>query len=343
MSCPTGTFRTPRIRNVRAGKCLYSPADMMNWAISAKGWTAVDGIDGPAVCAVSVRAAARGQRPMVQAVVEAEHAGTSAIDALRQAVSGTEKGLPIVVTLPRERYRLRVMPEPMVPVREMTNSLRWALSSESDNPLEDFNLAWMRIPTEASMPARPKQVYTVQTPSPWLAERMVAWREGGLRPKVVDIRETALRNIAGALERPGEGLVLVTPERDGVGMVFTHGGSLFMDRFIEQPEAELRAADAAARLRLHERIAVQLLRSVDVVARSFPFMPISRVIVAPPAEPTGLFEFLSAQLPLAVEPLDLSQVFDLSRAAALAEQPQLQSRCLVALGATLRHAREATA
>jgi len=157
----------------------------------------------------------------------------------------------------------------------------------------------------------------------------------------VDIRETALRNIAGALERPGEGLALVSADAEGVGMVFTHQGSLYLDRYIEQPLAEVRAADAATRIRLHERIALQLMRSIDVIGRSYPFMPVTRVVVAPALEALGLLEFLTEHLPLTVEPLDLNQVFDLGKVPALAQSSALQARCLVPLGAALRSAKVA--
>jgi hypothetical protein len=42
-----------------------------------------------------------------------------------------------------------------------------------------------------------------------------------------------------------------------------------------------------------------------------------------------------------VEPLDLNQVFDLSKVPALAQSSALQARCLVPLGAALRSARVA--
>ena len=119
-------------------------------------------------------------------------------------------------------------------------------------------------------------------------------------------------------------------------MVFTHRGSLYFDRYVEQPIGEWRSAAPEARARLNERIVAEVLRSIDVVERNFPFMPVRRVVVAPAPEPVGLIEALAAQVPLPVEPLDLGRVFDLGGAAELAQAPALQSRCLVALGATLR-------
>ena len=315
----------------------------MEFAVNTNGWTVIDCSDGPSLCAVSLKTAVRAsERPQVLAV--AEHAAQGAdpdAAALRELMGRVERSLPLLMTLARTQYRLRVMPEPAVPQREMLQSLRWSLSTEGDSPLEDVNLAWMRIPTEEQLPSRPSQLYAVMTPTAWLTARLAAWRQAGVRPRVVDIRETALRNIAGALERPGEGLALISADAEGVEMVFTHQGSLYLDRYIEQPLAELRAADPETRGRLHERIAVQLLRSIDVIGRSYPFMPVTRVVMAPALEEVGLLEFLSAHLPLTVEPLDLNQVFDLTRVPALAQSPALQARCLVPLGAALRSARVA--
>ena len=122
-------------------------------------------------------------------------------------------------------------------------------------------------------------------------------------------------------------------------MTFTYQGSLYLDRYMEQPLSELHAADPTARAQLHERIGLQLLRSIDVIVRSYPFMSVNRVVVAPAPESPGLFEYLTAQLPLTVESLDLNEVFDLTQVPELAQSSALQARCLVPLGAALRSAR----
>ncbi|TMH31471.1 MAG: hypothetical protein E6H58_12300 [Betaproteobacteria bacterium] len=314
----------------------------MEIGINTKGWTSVDS-DGASLCAVSLKTDVRtGDRPQVLAAAEETRQESEAEGAALRALMGrVDRSLPVLMTLPRTQYKLRVMPEPAVPQREMLSSLRWSLGMESDAVPEDFNIAWMRIPTEEQLPSRPKQLYAVTTPTTWLTSQLASWRQAGVKPKVVDIRETALRNIAGALERPGEALALVSADADGIGMVFTHQGSLYLDRYIDQPMAALGAADAANRVRVYERIAVQLLRSIDVIGRNLPFMPISRVVVATAPEAPGLHEFLATQLAIPVEALDLNQVFDLTRVPALAQSLALQARCLVPLGAALRSAKVA--
>ena len=310
----------------------------MDWGLGSKGWTAVDCGDSAALCAVSVRTAVRpGQRPEVVAALEQPtETGAADTEALREMLARAPRGMPLLVTLPRAQYGLRVMPEPAVQPREMANSLRWSISVDSDDPSAEINLAWMRIPTEERMPTRPKHLYAITTPTAALTAQLAAWRPAGLRPKVVDIRETALRNIAAALEHPDEALALVAADAEGVGFVFTFQGALYLDRYISQPVSELASADDAARGRAYDRIAQQLNRSIDAVHRSYPFMTIKRVVVAPMPDRPGLPKWLAAQASVPVEGLNLEQVVDMTAVPQLAESPALQARCLVALGAALR-------
>ena len=84
---------------------------------------------------------------------------------MRALLGQVDRKLPVLMTLARSDYRLRVMSEPVVPQREMLTSLRWTLSTETDGAGDDFNLAWMRIPTPDPLPSRPAQGYAVMAPS----------------------------------------------------------------------------------------------------------------------------------------------------------------------------------
>ena len=311
----------------------------MPWTGSSSGWTALDFGDPGHWRAISLRPGRRGDgRPRVTAVAEvAATDGGDPRQALKALLAGVEKRLPVIVTLARSQYRVRVMNEPMVPAREMATTLKWAMAAEADHPLDEFNLAWLSIPSDEAVQARRQaQLYAITVDSGWLATQQSLWREAGLRPKVLDIRETAYRNLAALRERRGEGLVMLYAEDQGVGFVFTRGGTLYMDRFIEQPSRDLAQAPPDALLRLHERVAAEVSRSIDVVGRTHPSMAISHVALAPLPGRGGLAAVLAQQLRVAVEPLALEGLFDLSEVPALARDEALQSRCLVALGTCLR-------
>ncbi|WP_157118963.1 type IV pilus biogenesis protein PilM [Azohydromonas lata] len=315
----------------------------MGLGANTSGWTVLDSGDGRSMCAVSVRCAARGgQRPRVLAAVEVACADAQAEpDALRGLMGQVERRLPLLCTLSRSQYRLRVMAEPAVPARELLQSLRWALSTEGDTPQEEHNLAWLPIPAQEQAPSRGRQGYVVSTPSEALDARLATWRAAGVRPKVVDIRETALRNLAGAVEPPGQSVALLSAEAAGVAMVFTHQGALVLDRFAELAAEEPGAADPAAHERQQERIATQLQRSLDVLGHAYPGLPPASVLAGPAPRWPELGTFLSARLAQPVLPFALEQVFDLTEVPHLAQSAALQARCMVALGAALRGMREA--
>src|SRR5690349_13721785 len=104
----------------------------MKFGTNSKGWTVVDGGDGASLCAVSVKTSVRNdERPQVLAVAEMPGSDIQ-LDAatLRSLMSRVDRSLPVLTTLARSQYQLRVMPEPAVPQREMLASLRWSLSTE---------------------------------------------------------------------------------------------------------------------------------------------------------------------------------------------------------------------
>ena len=292
------------------------------------------------LCAVSVKPGSpAGARLRVVAAAEVPlPVGDSETAALRSVMGTIDKNLPTLAVLARSQYRVRVMPEPTVPERDMTATLRWSVSTEGDESVDGVNLAWLRIPTETLLPSKPKQLYAITTPADALNTRLAIWRQVGVRPKVVDVRETALRNLAGAVQGDHAGLALLQADEDGVCMVFTHQGSLFMNRFMEQSLAEVGAPHSEAGRQAQARIGQQLARSIDVVERTYPFMPISHVVIAPGPGQYALAEALGELLAIPVEPLDLSRVFDLSAVPALAKDAGFQSRAFVALGAALRPA-----
>jgi len=308
--------------------------------VSFKGgsWVSVDiGADGGGV-AVSLRQVHRRAGVSVQVLRYAQTAtqAADAADAADLARRVGAQGERLSLTLARGNYRLLVVPEPTVTSEEMPQTLRWTLAPQLDLPPEEADLGWLRIPGVGADAVRTAQLYVAVAQQSLIdTYRTALAKRAGLALRTVDVRETALRNIAALLERDGESLALLAVCEQGVSMVFVEGGELLLDRFIEQPLGEWRAANAEARQKIFERIALPVLRSVDHIGRSRVHKPVGCVLIAPVAEELGLFQSLAEQLPMPVERLDLAAYFDFSRTPELRE-PAAQARALVALGAGLR-------
>lgn len=309
----------------------------VNWpifAIGAKGWTAVDaGSDGSLV-AVSVRRRASARPQVVKCARSTP--GTAMAEALTElAHKVSVAGFQWTMALQRGDYQMLVIAEPSVLASEMERSLRWSLGAMIDFPVEEANVAWMKIPTTVQQPNHARHIYAIVSPKSVAKAQLALFQKAKLNLRAIDVRETAQRNIAALLEKKNEGLGLLCVGSSGVLIVFTFAGELYLDRFIEQPLDEMVAADDAGRKKIFDLIALQVSRSVDFVSRNFPFMPVQRIVLAPLPAPLELRDYLAQNLSLQVDLLDLAEVFDLSLTPEL-QVPENQSRYFVALGAALR-------
>ena len=300
----------------------------------AKGWTAITVEADGALCAVSVRLAA-GHRPQPVKCARSD-AGRPAADALADlAHAAGLAGFPWVLALQRGQYQILVLNEPTVLAGEMEQSLRWTLGAMIDYPASEAHLTWIKIPTAELQPNRSRQLYAIVARHSVIAAQQALFSKCKIKLEAMDVRETGQRNIAALLEKKGEGLGLVSIAPEGVSITFTFAGELYLDRFIEQPLAELLGADEAAQTLVFERIALQVSRSIDFIGRNFPFMRVQRMVLAPLPQPMALRDHLAAHLGLPVEQLDLSTVFDFSLTPALLA-PDTQWQYFFALGAALR-------
>lgn len=233
--------------------------------------------------------------------------------------------------LPRDDYRLSVMPEPDVPPAELAQSVRWQLATTVDFPVEDAAVDFLPIPTREHAPQRAPELYAVAARGDTVRRHAALFRGARLDLRAIDIRETAQRNIAALLERDDELLVMVAFCDDEVQISFSWRHALYMDRLIAEPA--WHDADAERRAAACERIRVQLQRSLDAVRADFPFLQAARIVLA--GAPAGCRAQLQEGLFDPVDELSADALFDLSRTPQL-QEPQPFMRHFHALGVALR-------
>jgi len=275
-----------------------------------------------------------GGKPVVAGCGAVAGAALDASSAMQLAGAISAAGCSWVVPLDRKAYKILVIEEPAVRQDEMEQSVRWAISNMIDYPIADAQVAWMKIPTAKLLPNRPPHVYVVAARAAIVAGHLHTFKQAKLPLRAVDVQETAQRNIATLVAKPGEGLALLAAGRRGVQLTITFDGELYLDRYIDE-NLFGESVDEAARARARERVVLQVQRSLDFINRTLPFMDIQRLVLAPMPEESELLNQIAENLSVAVEQLDLSKVFDISRA------PQLQTMAnqadyFVALGAALR-------
>ena len=112
----------------------------------------------------------------------------------------------------------------------------------------------------------------------------------------------------------------------------TYRGELYMTRHIDAAAAELAGPDAAI---LHERVLLDIQRSLDNFDRNYSAIPLTRLLVGPLPQGEAFVDYLRANLSLPVAGANLADVLDIAQAPQLAN-PADQSAAWLALGAALR-------
>jgi MSHA biogenesis protein MshI len=237
--------------------------------------------------------------------------------------------------LPRGDYKIIVVRQPAVKAAEMADAVRWSLGSVLEYPVQEASVDWMPIPTGNYAPERQEHLYAVVAQNEVIQQKVGVFQQAKVILNAVDVRESAQRNIATLLAKPGEALGMLSVSAQGVLITVTFEGSLYLDRFIEASLASAVAGDDESRTRLFERISLQVQRSLDFVSRTLPFMTIDRIVLGPLPAPIALREYLSQSITVPVETLDLANLFDLSLTPELTTEEN-QARYFVALGAALR-------
>lgn len=283
--------------------------------------------------AVIVASGAPGQRPRVLQVAALDHGDrlpvADALSAFARELQAA--GQHWALLLPRDDYRLSVMPEPEVPAAELAQSVRWQLATTIDFPLEDAAVDFITIPTREHAPQRTPELYVVAARGATVNQHTELFRAARLDLRAIDIRETAQRNIAALLERDDELLAMVAFCDDGVQISFSWRRELYMDRLIAEPSCHDESPERRAAA--CDRIRVQLQRSLDAVRTDFPFMQIARIVLA--GAPDGFCAQFQTSLFDPVEELLPDTLFDLTLVPQLQEARAFM-RHFHALGVALR-------
>lgn len=301
---------------------------------SAVGWTAItveaDGLYGVSVLAPR----APGDKPCVAKCAFVPGVlDTKTLSELSRKIS--VDGCPWTLALAHKTYNILVVPEPTVQTEELEKSVRWSIGNMIDYPVDEASVAFMQIPTAEMLPNRPANLYVAAAKKELIDGYNSIFQQAGIALQAIDVSETAQRNIAALAETADKGLGLLSIGKQGVQFIITYNGALYLDRYIEESLFSNNSYDADIERRAYERIALQVQRSLDFIGRTLTFINLEKVLMAPTPGKLAQEDFISQQLPIPMESLDLSSVFDFSNTPELAKGEN-QALYFTALGAALR-------
>ncbi|ADE12822.1 putative mannose-sensitive agglutinin (MSHA) biogenesis protein MshI [Sideroxydans lithotrophicus ES-1] len=236
--------------------------------------------------------------------------------------------------LSASEYQLMMVDAPNVPVNELKTAIRWKIKDSLNYHVDDATIDVLQIPSSKYGSDRPQSLYAVAASNETIRKRIELFEKARIELNVIDIPETAQRNIAMLFEMEGRGLAMLTFGDDGGLLTITCDGELFLARRIEVTFGQLQDADENLCQQYQDRVELEVQRSLDYFDRQFHHIPVNRILLSAPAS-VGLDKLLTNSLGMSVEMLDLAQGMDIFAVPELADS-EFASYALPALGAALR-------
>lgn len=242
--------------------------------------------------------------------------------------------------LARGQYQLHQVDAPKVPVPERAQAVKWLLQDQLNYPAEEACVDVLEVPTDPQRATETRQLFAVCAHDGVIRQHIQACHGAKLPLSIIDVPEMAVRNIAHLYETDGRAVGLLALSDQGSLLTFTHRGDLLVAREFDVTLSQVLDASGDNFEATMERVALEIQRTCDHVDRRFNYAGVARVLVSPLPRGLGVLEYLSANLAVRVQQLDLNEVVDLSSIAD-GRDALWQARHLQAVGAALRELPEA--
>lgn len=299
------------------------------------GWTAVT-LDGARIAIAQVTRQS-GARPRVQSCDSFAREG-SPLDALKRLKNAKRLARArCTALLEHGQYQLLQVDLPDnlpkdAPPAELRETMRWRVKEMVDFPVDQAGVDVLEIPGQG---ARPPQLWVIASSHEVLRPCIHLFQDAKVALEAIDIPELAQRNLAGLFEEPDRGLALVsfdTSSKGGGRLTITYQGELYMTRHLDVSGPELAGPDAAS---LHERVLLDIQRSLDNFDRNYSAIPLNRLLVGPLPNGDAFVSYLRDNLSLPVAQANLGDVLDFADTPALQDMAA-QAESWLVLGAALR-------
>ena len=236
--------------------------------------------------------------------------------------------------MPPGEYQLLLVDTPSVPQAELKTAVRWRVKDLLDYRVDEATVDVLEVPPDPSAGGRSRWTYAVAARNDAIKRCIGRFDAAEIPLSVIDIAETAQRNIASLFETAGQGLAFLTVEPKQSLLTINFNGELYLARRIDIGIDDLQSEGENSREDSLARMALELQRSFDHFDRQFPFVRIARLALGPEPRDTGLGAHLAQNLDIAVEATHLHDVIAFGEEASLDEQSTWE--LFPVLGAALR-------
>ena len=229
-------------------------------------------------------------------------------------------------------YQLLLVDAPSVPREELKSAIRWKIKDMIDYHVDDATVDVLDIPPPEGAAGRNHMMFAVSANNEVLQQKIRQFEQAHIALSVIDIPETAQRNIASLYETGDRALGLVHLGEESGLLTINFRSELYLARRLEIGFQQFADGSGGREIAL-EHLAVEVQRTLDHFDRQFRSVPVTRMLVAP-SPASGVAEALKARLGIDAQEIDLNDML-----AFVGEAPdkEAQWRLFHHFGATLRN------
>ncbi len=230
-------------------------------------------------------------------------------------------------------YQLLMVDAPNVPREELKAAIRWRVKDLIDYHIDDATMDVLDIPVDKDAPGKNHYMYAVTAKNEMVQGQIAQFERAKIPLQVIDIPETAQRNIAELYESADRGIGMLSFDHSGGLFTLSFQGELYLARRLDLTWPQLAGAQEGQRQVYFERVGVELQRALDHFERQYQNVTLSELLLGPMPEDIGLQAFLSSQLYLPLRQINLADALEFVGDDMGADQ---QWQLLHVLGAALR-------
>ncbi len=247
------------------------------------------------------------------------------------------------ILLAPDQYRTMSIEAPSVNNEEMKPAVAWRIADLLDYPIEQAAIDFYALPkSNRANTTAMLDVFAVN--KELLGALVQRCQQVGLNLKVIDIQETALRNIATLMRENAQGIALLHLQKDGGRLIIQKQGSLYLSRKIVTGYLDLNDNSTLSEVGSHENeqdslLALEIQRSFDYVENYFDIPPISSLAaILMPINTQAIISFLNFNHGIIARAMDLSAIVE----GDILLDDATQNLCAPVIGASLRRLVEAS-
>lgn len=239
----------------------------------------------------------------------------------------------VTSVLDADAYSLQLVEAPDVPASEMRQAVRWRIQNLIEFPVEEAVIETFEMPAQRHASGR-SMIHAVVAHRDEIRKQIEQVKGAGLHMDVIDIPELCVRNIAVHLPQDIDGVAFLHFTDDCGYLTITRKGMLYMIRRIETRRGELADApdDVFSLLERSAGVALEVQRSLDYYESHYDCPPVNELVLGPGPNLDTHASTLGENLGIRVSRLNLDDLFTVGTAI----RPDVQSDCLLAIGAALR-------